>query len=81
MSRLTIYHINDYSKVLNELLREEIKINPDLVIVMVSHCRAMDFTDRAMVYDIENKTIQFAPYKSYDCFMIDDSNNTSCLIV
>lgn len=66
------------SKVLNELLREEIKVNPNLVIIMVSHCRAMDFTDRAMVYNQENRSIQFKSYRSYDCFTIDDSDNDNC---
>lgn len=66
------------SKVLNELLREEIKVNPNLVIIMVSHCRTMDFTDRAMVYNQENRSIQFKSYRSYDCFTIDDSDNDNC---
>lgn len=66
------------SKVLNELLREEIRVNPNLVIIMVSHCRAMDFTDRAMIYNIESRSIQFKSYRSYDCFTIDDSDNDSC---
>ncbi|MBR2812992.1 MAG: ATP-binding cassette domain-containing protein [Solobacterium sp.] len=68
------------SKVLNELLREEIRVNPSLVIVMVSHCRAMDFTDKAMVYDLKNKSIQFRSYRSYDCFTIDDPGNNDCSI-
>ncbi len=64
------------SKVLNELLREEIKANPALIIIMVSHCKAMDFTDKAMVYNLENRDIQFKSYRSYDCFSINDLDNS-----
>ena len=66
------------SKVFNELLRKEIQLNPNLIIIMVSHCRAMDFTDKAMVYDLEKRNVQFRPFRSYDCFTIDESSNDGC---
>lgn len=56
------------SKVFNDLILEEIKQNPKLSIIMVSHCRAMNFADKAMVYTTENKGITFKDYHSYDCF-------------
>jgi len=56
------------SKVFNDLILEEIKRNPDLCIIMVSHCRAMNFADKAMVYTTANKGLDFKPYQSYDCF-------------
>ena len=56
------------SKVFNDLILEEIKQNPKLSIIMVSHCRAMNFADKAMVYTTENKGIAFKDYHSYDCF-------------
>lgn len=56
------------SKVFNDLILEEIQRNPKLSIIMVSHCRAMNFAERAMVYTTENKGIAFKEYHSYDCF-------------
>ena len=56
------------SKVFNDLILEEIERNSKLSIIMVSHCRAMNFTDKAMVYTTENKGIAFREYHSYDCF-------------
>ena len=56
------------SKVFNDLILEEIQRNPKLSIIMVSHCRAMNFAERAMVYTTENKGITFKDYYSYDCF-------------
>ena len=56
------------SKVFNELITEEINRNPRMSIIMVSHCRAMNFTDKAMVYTTDNRGITFKPYHSYDCF-------------
>ena len=65
------------SKVLNELLNEEIIKNPNLVVIMITHCRAMDFTDTAMVYELDNHSIQFKPYRSYDCFNVDEYKECS----
>lgn len=56
------------SKVFNDLILEEIQRNPQLSIIMVSHCRAMNFTEKAMVYTAENRGIAFKEYHSYDCF-------------
>lgn len=61
------------SKVFNDLILEEIDHNPRLSIIMVSHCRAMNFAEKAMVYSAENKGIVLKEYKSYDCF-----SNTDC---
>lgn len=60
------------SKVFNDLVEQEIQQNPDLCVIMVSHCRAMSFADRAMVYTEANKGIQIKEYSSYDCFSHND---------
>ena len=44
------------SKILNDIILDEIKNNPDLSIIMVSHCRAISFVDQKI------------EYRSYDCF-------------
>lgn len=56
------------SKIFNDLICKEIERNPKLTIVMVSHCRAMNFTDQAMVYVTDQRNIVFKPYHSFDCF-------------
>ena len=56
------------SRILNEIIAEEISRNSSLSIIMVSHCRAVNFTDRALVYDRSIKGLSVVPYKSYDCF-------------
>ena len=66
------------SKVLNDLIQEEIKRNPNLVIIMISHCRAMDFTNKAMVYNTKSRSIDIKPYKSDDCFSIDEYCEQNC---
>ena len=60
------------SMVFNDILLEEIQKKPQLSIIMVSHCRAMSFTEKAMVYDANNKNIILRSYKSYDCFSSND---------
>lgn len=59
------------SKIFNDLILEEIRYNPKLSIIMVSHCRAMNFAEKAMVYVSYNKGLVLKEYNSYDCF----SNN------
>lgn len=56
------------SQVFNEVINEEISRNPNLAVIMVSHCRAMDFTRKAMIYDVSTKSIKTSPYESYNCF-------------
>lgn len=56
------------SQVFNNLVADEIKQNPKLSVIMVSHCRAMNFADKAMVYVEGKKGIEFKPYHPYDCF-------------
>ena len=63
---------------LNDLIQEEIKRNPNLVVIMISHCRAMDFTNKAMVYNTKSRSIDIKPYKSYDCFSIDEYCEQNC---
>ena len=60
------------SKVFNDIIHEEMKHNPELCIIMVSHCRAMNFADKAIVYTTGNKGLAFKPYHSYDCFSNDE---------
>jgi ABC-type multidrug transport system ATPase subunit len=56
------------SKILNELLLTKMGENKDLSILMVSHCRALSFVDRSIIFDQNKNTFVLAPYKSYDCF-------------
>lgn len=60
------------SKVLNDIIAEEIIKNPGLSIIMISHCRAMNFANEAMVYNVSEKNIVIKPYQSYDCFTHND---------
>ena len=66
------------SRVFNNLVLEEIERNPDLTVIMVSHCRAMSFAEKAMVYNVDRKTLSVAGYQSYDCFSQSDCMAT-CL--
>lgn len=60
------------SQIFNSLVLEEIRRNPDLTVIMVSHCRAMSFAEKAMVYNVDRKNLEIAEYKSYDCFSQND---------
>ncbi len=60
------------SKVFNELILDEIASNPKLTIIVVSHCRAMSFAEKALVYTTENNGLSIKPYHSYDCFSNND---------
>jgi len=60
------------SKVFNDIIVDEIRRNPELSIIMVSHCRAMNFAKEAMVYNTQTKKIVIKPYSSYDCFTHDE---------
>ena len=66
------------SKVLNDLIKEEIQRNPNLIVLMISHCRAMDFTNKSLVYNTEKRTVEIKPYHSYDCFAVDELNDHEC---
>ncbi|MCR5456955.1 MAG: ATP-binding cassette domain-containing protein [Clostridiales bacterium] len=56
------------SKVLNDIMLEEIKNNPKLSIIMVSHCNAISFVNQKMVYDYDTNRMVKKQYHSYDCF-------------
>lgn len=56
------------SKTFNRLMLEEINKNPKLGIVMVSHCKAVTFPNKAIKYDSRSRTLADPPYQSYDCF-------------
>lgn len=66
------------SRKFNDVIIERIKKKPELAIVMVSHCRAANFTDKALVYDKSNKNLIIKDYVAYDCFS-DDFCSTLCL--
>ncbi|SFC66528.1 ATP-binding cassette domain-containing protein [Ruminococcus albus] len=66
------------SRKFNDVIIEEIKENPNLAIIMVSHCRAANFTDKALVYDKSSKTLKIVKYSAYDCFS-DDFCSSLCL--
>lgn len=56
------------SRKFNDVIIEEIKTKPELAIIMVSHCRAANFTDKALVYDRTSKNLRIVEYSAYDCF-------------
>lgn len=60
------------SKIFNDIMTEEIQNNPNLTIIMVSHCRAMNFVKKSMVYNLNKKNIEFREYRSYDCFSSEE---------
>ena len=56
------------SKKFNAIMKQEIDRNPLLTVIMVSHCRAMDFVNQAIVYEAETKSLSVKAYHAYDCF-------------
>lgn len=56
------------SKVFNEIMRQELADNPNLAIIVVSHCRALNFVTEALKYNDEKKILENKPYQAYDCF-------------
>ena len=56
------------SKILNDILLEEIKNNPNLSIIMVSHCRAISFVNQKLEYNYDENCMEKKEYHSYDCF-------------
>lgn len=56
------------SRKFNDVIIEEIRNKPELAIIMVSHCRAANFTDKALVYDRTTKNLRIVNYSAYDCF-------------
>lgn len=52
--------------------------NPDLAIIMVSHCRAVDFTQKAMMYELPTKSIKLTDYSPYNCFADDIGRELGC---
>lgn len=56
------------SRKFNDVIIEEIRSKPELAIIMVSHCRAANFTDKALVYDRTTKNLRIVKYSAYDCF-------------
>lgn len=66
------------SQLFNRLINEVISNNPDLAIIMVSHCRAVDFTQKALIYDLPTKKIKFSNYIPYNCFADDIGRELGC---
>ena len=66
------------SAIFNDILKDEIKKNPQLAIVMITHCRAMDFAENEMHYDHNAKQFIIRPYLSYDCFSLANNNICTC---
>ena len=56
------------SKRLNDLILKMREQNPDLAILVVSHCCAINFVDNALRYNYEEKQMTKMGYSSYDCF-------------
>lgn len=56
------------AKRLNDLIIKARKENPDLAILTISHCCAVNFVDEALRYSKEEKQMTKMRYSSYDCF-------------
>jgi len=56
------------SKKFNDIILNEINNNPQLTIIMISHCRAINFINKALKYNPTEKDFDIIKYKSYDCF-------------
>lgn len=56
------------SKVFNDVLNKLKKENPKLTVVMISHCRAVNFIDQAIQYNYETQQMERIPYLAYNCF-------------
>ena len=56
------------SKRLNDLIIKIKNNNPDLAILTISHCCAINFVDKALRYNYNEKKMETFNYSSYDCF-------------
>ena len=66
------------SQMFNKLINEIISDHQDLAIIMVSHCRAVDFTQKALIYDLPTKNIKISNYSPYNCFSDDIGRELGC---
>lgn len=66
------------SQLFNKLINEIISKNPELAIIMVSHCRAVDFTQKVLIYDMPTKNIKTSEYLPYNCFVDDIGRELGC---
>lgn len=64
------------SKVFNDIIEEIASARPDLTIIMISHCRAVNFAEKVMQYNYETQVMEIKPYKPYNCFDLEEC--TSC---
>lgn len=62
------------SRTFNDIIVEMERQNPNLTILMISHCRAITFVDKIMSYDYERKEMVSRPYKFFDCFQFSLDN-------
>ena len=59
-------------------MNEIISKNLNLAIIVVSHCRAVDFTNKAIIYDMPTKSIKGSKYSPYNCFADDIGRALGC---
>ena len=60
------------SKVLNDVIEEVVQENPELTIIMISHCRAVNFVDKVIRYNYEKQEMEVYVYQAYNCFETED---------
>ncbi len=61
-------HISfENSTIINELLTEKLK-NSHASVILVSHCRALDFVQKELRYDNRKHALREFDYQSYNCF-------------
>ena len=56
------------SRVFNDVLNEVKAKNPSLTVIMISHCRAINFVDGTIQYNYDTEQMERLPYISYNCF-------------
>ena len=60
------------SKIFNDIMLEEIKKKNNLTIIMISHCKPVNFVECNIYYDKQQHKKKRIKYKSYDCVCVNN---------
>lgn len=63
LNHLSFQNSKKFNDVINDLIKEKDK----LTIIMVSHCKAINFVNKTITYD-GKETFDIRKYQNYDCF-------------
>ena len=64
LNHLSFENSKTFNNIMNSIVRE----NENLTILVVSHCKAINFINKKIRYSKNGRTFIEYPYKSYDCF-------------